>query len=359
MRNMHFMMKYNDILERRGNRITLQINGERHFNPYAKADMMFIVNHTSAMKQKPQQNHYKKHINTTQHIVRSLDTLDINMVVPNSKIIKEKDTPGRTSFPGLFLLPSNDSDIYLMQNECKRLQVELNCVIQKDRDNEMILEERSVENDLLKEEIEHLKQDLEYARIALDFEQMVMEAKLQTYKSEYEADKEDAERNIHYFRVRLEQERQLNRQLLEQLESLKCRVAPLADEDKKSTSSKATESAHANETETNRENRENREGTHENEIEEDRNVSSIISASCIVCTEKHQYYVPIPCNHPICNECYVQWYASRMHYNDTLLEGECPVTFACPLCRTSIDVTLRDFAASPRDRAAPPQAPAL
>ena len=227
------------------------------------------------------------------------------------------------------------ADVVLVRDECERLHVELGRALQNDRDNEMMLEERSVENDMLKEQLDHVRQEIEQARASFECERMVMDTQLQTCRTENEANKREAERHVHYLRARLEQERQLNRQLLEQLEVFKSRAVPVVDEDLGANGVGANAS---------REGREGREdasastnGVDEADISE---APSIIGAPCIVCTEKHQYYVPIPCNHPICNECYVQWYASRMHYNDTLLEGEHPVIFACPLCRTPIDVTL-------------------
>ena len=222
------------------------------------------------------------------------------------------------------------ADVSLVREECERLHVELGRALQNDRDNEMMLEERSVENDLLKEQLEHVRQEIEQARASFECERMVMETQLQTCRGENEANKREAERHVHYLRVRLEQERQLNRQLLEQLEGFKSRAVPVVDEDSGANGVGANASEAGRE---GREGREDREG-----ISEAQDAPSIIGAPCIVCTEKHQYYVPMPCNHPICNECYVQWYASRMHYNDTRLEGEHPVVFACPLCRTPIDV---------------------
>lgn len=304
MRNMQFVMQHNEILERRGN---MRVNAANNV----------VTNMIPAMQFK--QIFYKKHINTTQHIVRSLNEMDINIVMSKKHPVNHMTKS--------ILAPTSSANIgklSLARDEYASLHHELNRALQNDRDSEMMLEEKTVENEALRETIDHLRQDVEHARLSLELERMVMDAKLQTCKSEYEADKREVERNAHFFKVRLEQERQLNRQLLEQLEALKCRVAPVTCED---------------DGEDQREAREGREGTCE--AEEQRNApSSILSASCIVCTEKHQYYVSIPCDHPICNECYVQWYASRMHYNDTLLEGEHPVAFACPLCRTPIDVTL-------------------
>jgi len=60
---------------------------------------------------------------------------------------------------------------------------------------------------------------------------------------------------------------------------------------------------------------------------------------CVVCltTYAQHEYQTIPCEHPICVECYIRWFASRMYYNDTRMEGEPPVEFSCPICRTPID----------------------
>ena len=58
---------------------------------------------------------------------------------------------------------------------------------------------------------------------------------------------------------------------------------------------------------------------------------------CIVCIEVCNHYETLPCRHPICTDCYVQWFASRSYYNDMRHESEPPVEFTCPMCRTPID----------------------
>lgn len=126
-------------------------------------------------------------------------------------------------------------------------------------------------------------------------------------------------REMHYYQYRMEQEKQLNRQLLLQVESLKKNQRlpepEAADEPADEAANEAADEA----------------------ADEAAERSPILSRKCIVCNELCSHYEEIPCNHPICTECYVHWFASRMQYNDTLREGEAPVVFSCPLCRTPIN----------------------
>lgn len=126
---------------------------------------------------------------------------------------------------------------------------------------------------------------------------------------------EQAVNNARYYQARMEQEKKLSRQLISQVNELHGRRLQRAEEGVPN------------------------DGAEENDGT-DRALLVQPTRSrepCIVCTEVCDHYESLPCRHPICTECYVQWFASRMYYNDTRHEGEPPVVFACPMCRTPID----------------------
>ena len=176
--------------------------------------------------------------------------------------------------------------------------------------NESILEEQSIELESLREQLNETQRKLasEIAqRIYLENE--IEEIKNATPNStavepvneNINEELNNLRREAHYYHCRMEQEKQLSRQLLTQIEAMKLSRKPV-----------------------------------EVEVEVEPSHENILSRACIVCTERHAYYEPMPCDHPICTECYVHWFASRMQYNDTRREGEPPVVFGCPLCRTPI-----------------------
>lgn len=185
--------------------------------------------------------------------------------------------------------------------------------------NESLLEEQSIELESLREELfqTHRKLDSESAqRMNLENEIEVLRAAASQPPAPPEplVTKEELDnlrREVHYYHCRMEQEKQLSRQLLTQIEAMKANRVPLETEG-------------------------------ESDVVVEVNVEpageSILSRACIVCSERHAYYEPMPCDHPMCTECYVHWYASRMQYNDTRREGEPPVVFGCPLCRTPISI---------------------
>lgn len=118
----------------------------------------------------------------------------------------------------------------------------------------------------------------------------------------------DLNKERNYYESRMHQEKELSRQLLVQNEAL--RAVPQAP----------------------------REEGEEREVDLDVGVTRLQKEACVVCREICAYYESIPCDHPICTECFVHWYASLMNYNDTRYEGEAPAIFSCPMCRTPIDV---------------------
>ena len=197
--------------------------------------------------------------------------------------------------------------------------------LQADYDiNESLLEEQSIELESLREQLNetHRKLDSESAQrmhLENEIEEMKAAAVVEVEPTDEHMNENMKEelnnlrREAHYYHCRMEQEKQLSRQLLTQIEAMKATRVPVEDEAVTEAVTVADDEAKA-------------EPSHE----------SILSRACIVCTERHAYYEPMPCDHPICTECYVHWFASRMQYNDTRREGEPPVVFGCPLCRTPI-----------------------
>lgn len=194
--------------------------------------------------------------------------------------------------------------------------------------NVSILEEQGIELDTLREELSETRRKLE----SESAQRMLLENEVCELKTEAaraaaspppettgisKEELENARREAHYYHCRMEQEKQLSRQLLTQIEEMKASRVPVVTPETPETP----------------------DATPDEEEKTERRVGeSILSRACIVCTERHAYYEPMPCDHPICTECYVHWFASRMQYNDTRMEGEPPVIFGCPLCRTPIEI---------------------
>ena len=176
--------------------------------------------------------------------------------------------------------------------------------------NESIIIEQNIELDTLRTRLCEIQRTLDTEsshRMHLENEINDMKTDMiinenMTYISKEELN--NIRKESQYYQYRMEQERQLSRQLLSQIEEMKEVHLPKI------------------------ENIESKEKVGE----------SILSRACIVCSERHAYYEPMPCDHPICTECYVHWFASRMQYNETRMEYEEPVIFGCPLCRTPIQI---------------------
>lgn len=131
----------------------------------------------------------------------------------------------------------------------------------------------------------------------------------------------DLNKERNYYETRMRQEKELSRQLLLQNEAL--RDGPhsppkVDDADQKE--------------------REMREVSEVSEDETNDDGPCMQREACVVCRERCTHYESIPCDHLICTDCFVHWYASLMNYNDARYEGEPPALFSCPLCRTPIDV---------------------
>ena len=183
--------------------------------------------------------------------------------------------------------------------------------------NESLLEEQSIELESLREQLDdtHRKLDSESAqRMHLENEIKEMNAsavvEVEPINENINDKLNNLRREAHYYQCRMEQEKQLSRQLLTQIETMKVTRIPVTEVEI--------------------------EAVVNDEAKVEPSHDSILSRACIVCTERHAYYEPMPCDHPICTECYVHWFASRMQYNDTRQEGEPLVVFGCPLCRTPI-----------------------
>lgn len=293
MRNMQKMISHNDFLEKRGMNLYSNLGNRPIFKVvnYPRGQLNQII--------------YKNNINRSLSINGLNEKDDLRMNIDSVKTLMKSD-----------MVKNQDSQY----EDYDRLKMDLEKLLNSDRDYEMLLEERSIEVDFLKERLEILQKEMEECKIFHDCEIMTLETQMRTSKSEYDAERLYLYNQLYYYKVRMEQERQLNRQVMEQLEELKSIKTPFMNVE-------------------NVEEINDGDVRDENRIDgDDSMITEVINAPCIVCSEKHRYYVPIPCNHPICNDCYVHWYASRVHYNDTRLDGEHAVIFGCPLCRTPIDV---------------------
>ena len=139
--------------------------------------------------------------------------------------------------------------------------------------------------------------------------------------------------DVQYYHARMDQEKKLSRQLMLQVEELQKR-RPLLEDENKDRRDQGSDEEHKENVIPSLSLGEHTDGSTDSPSLP---VPARTREACVVCTEVCDYYESMPCRHPICTECYVQWFASRMYYNDTRRDGEPPVVFACPMCRTPID----------------------
>lgn len=175
-------------------------------------------------------------------------------------------------------------------------------------DAEIVELERRIH--LLKEEKEALAvrvEDLTHGKLAAERRADALQKLVEDIRTK----NIDLNKERNYYESRMHQEKELSRQLLVQNEALRAVSHPPSNID----------DAHQEERE-----------------EREESVSRLQQEACVVCREICAHYENIPCDHPICTECFVHWYASLMNYNDTRYEGEAQAIFSCPMCRTPIDV---------------------
>lgn len=238
---------------------------------------------------------------------------------------------------------------------CHRLISEKSDMWNNLENNERIYESQINDLEECRDKMQITNDTLEQRLVELEGERVKMRESYERLleekceeKCELEGRLEVMGRDLKYYQTRMEQEKMLSRQLVLQVEELqKNQRAPVPTLE--STSLELVEMDLGDGGE--REESESTEGLKKEEgVTNTSGVSSdgttdggsgvrLAPLPCVVCltTYAHHEYQSIPCEHPICVECYIRWFASRMYYNDTRLEGEPPVEFSCPICRTPID----------------------